>query len=75
MKIIKIAGVLFIAAGILGLVYGGFDYTKSTHEAKLGPIEFAIKKQEHINVPMWAGVSAIVLGGVLLLLPAGTKKR
>ena len=28
-----------IAAGVLALVYGGFNYTKETHETKLGPIE------------------------------------
>jgi len=33
----KIAAIVLIVAGILGLVYGGFSYTKNTHEAKLGP--------------------------------------
>jgi hypothetical protein len=59
-------------AGVLGLVYGSFSYTKETHQAKVGPIELSIKDKETVNVPVWAGVGAIVIGGVLLLL--GSKK-
>jgi hypothetical protein len=53
--------------GILGLVYGGFTYTRQTHEAKLGPIELSVKDKQTVNVPVWAGVGAIVIGGALLL--------
>jgi multidrug transporter EmrE-like cation transporter len=73
MNAVKIAGIVLIAAGILGLVYGGFSYTSATHETKLGPIELSIKDKERVNVPVWAGVGAIVAGGALLLL--GGKKR
>jgi hypothetical protein len=64
----KIAGILLVIAGVLGLVYGQFSYTKETHEAKLGPMEFSIKDKETINIPTWAGVGAIVIGAGLLLL-------
>lgn len=63
----KILAILLIAAGVLGLVYGGFTYTKATHEAKLGPLEVSVKDKERVNVPVWAGVGAIVVGGALLL--------
>jgi hypothetical protein len=59
-------------AGVLGLAYGSFSYTKETHEAKLGPIEVSVKDRQTVNVPVWAGVGAIVIGGVLLLV--GSKK-
>jgi TRAP-type C4-dicarboxylate transport system permease small subunit len=68
MSALKIVALLLIAAGIFGLVYGGITYTKSTHDAKLGPIEFSIKDKETVNIPVWAGVGAIVLGGVLLFV-------
>lgn len=67
MNSIKIAAIVLIVAGILGLVYGSFSYTKETHEAKLGPIELSVKDKETVNVPVWAGVGAIVVGGALLL--------
>jgi len=67
MNAVKIAAIVLIAAGILGLLYGGFSYTKETHEAKVGPIELSIKDRRTVNVPVWAGVGAIVIGGALLL--------
>ena len=72
MDAVKIAAIILIGAGILGLVYGSFSYTKETHQAKLGPIDLSVKEKETVNVPVWAGVGAIVIGGVLLVI--GSKK-
>ena len=68
---IRIAAIALIVAGILGLAYGGFSYTRETHQAKLGPIELSVKEKETVNIPMWAGVGAIVIGGVLLVAGRG----
>lgn len=68
MKGISLLAIVLIAAGILGLVYGGFTYTKETHEGNLGPIEMSIEEKETVNIPVWAGIGAIVVGGVLLLV-------
>lgn len=68
MKPMKIFAFLLIIVGALALAYGGFTYTKSTHDAKIGPLELSIKDKETVNVPIWAGVGAIVVGGGLLLL-------
>jgi hypothetical protein len=62
----KILGLVLIAAGLLGLIYGGFSYTKDSHNVKLGPIELTVKEKESVNVPVWAGAGAIVIGAVLL---------
>jgi len=62
----KILGIALIAGGILGLVYGGFTYTKETHETKIGPLVLSITDKETVNVPIWAGVGAIVIGGLIL---------
>lgn len=62
----KTIGVLLIVAGALALVYGGFTYTKTTHETKIGPIVLSVKDTETVNVPIWAGVGAIMIGGLLL---------
>ena len=72
MNAVRIIGIVLIVAGVLGLVYGGFTYTKETHKAKLGPLELTIVDDETVNIPVWAGVGAIVLGGVLLIV--GGKK-
>ena len=68
MSAIKILAIVLIAAGVIGLVYGGFTYTKTTHDAKIGPFELSIKDKETVNIPVWAGVGAIVVGGSLLFL-------
>ena len=68
MNAVKMLGIVLIVAGGLGLLYGGFTYTQDTHEAKLGPIELSIKEEKTVNVPIWAGVGAIALGAVLLLV-------
>lgn len=65
---LRIAGLILVIAGALGLAYGSFSYTKETHEAKLGPIELSIKDKETVNVPVWAGAGAIVIGVVLLVV-------
>lgn len=67
MNAMKTAALILIVLGILGLVYGGFSYTNETHEAKLGPIELSVKDRKTVNIPMWVGIGAIVIGGAMLL--------
>jgi uncharacterized membrane protein YidH (DUF202 family) len=72
MNAVKLVGVVLIAAGLAGLLYGGFSFTRETHEIKLGPIELSVKERQAVNIPVWAGVGAIVIGVGLLLI--GGKK-
>ncbi len=68
MNAIKIMAIVLIVAGLLGVMYGKFSYTKETHDAKLGPIELSVKEKKTVNVPAWAGVCAIAAGAILLLV-------
>lgn len=68
MSAIRIAAVVLIVLGILGLVYGSFTYTKGTHETNLGPVNLSVKDKETVNVPVWAGVAGIAVGGGLLFV-------
>jgi multidrug transporter EmrE-like cation transporter len=67
MNPLRIVAIALIIAGALGLAYGSFSYTKETHDVKLGPIELSVKEKQTVNVPMWAGVGALVLGVILLV--------
>ena len=67
MNTVKVIAITLIIAGVLGLVYGGFSYTKDTTVVKLGPLEVSAKERQTVNVPMWTGVGAIVIGGLLLV--------
>jgi len=73
MNAVKLVGIVLIVAGVLGLGYGSFSFTKETHSAKLGPLELSVKDKQTVNVPVWAGIGAIVIGGALLLF--GSKGR
>jgi hypothetical protein len=67
MNIIEITAIVLVVAGVLGLVYGSFSYIKETHETTVGPVELSVKDKQIVNVPVWAGVGAIAIGGMLLL--------
>jgi len=67
MKGIRILALALIVGGALSLGYGGFTYTQEDHEAKLGPIEVNVKEKKTVDIPVWAGIGAIVIGGILLV--------
>ena len=50
MRTIAIA---LLVAGVVGLMYGGFTYTRQTHDAKVGPLEISVSENQRVNVPMW----------------------
>jgi hypothetical protein len=68
MNSVKFAAILLILAGVLGLAYGGFSYTKQTHDLKIGPVEMSVQEKSRVNIPVWAGAGAIAIGAALLLL-------
>ena len=65
----RIAAIVLIVIGALGLAYGGFSYTKEDHEAKIGPLNISVQEKQTVNIPLWVGIGAIVVGGALLLSP------
>lgn len=67
---LRVVGVVLLVLGLLAVAYGGFSYTKETHDAKLGPIEIQVQEKKHVNVPLWAGVVVAALGVVLLVRKA-----
>jgi len=73
MNALQMAGVALIVAGVLGLAYGGFSFSRQTHEAKIGSVELSITDKQTVNVPVWAGVGAIAIGGAFLFV--GRRKR
>lgn len=72
MDIKKIIGIILIAAGCLGLAYGGFSYTKETTGMKVGPIELKVQERETVTVPLIVSAAAIV-AGIFLLVAVGRK--
>jgi len=63
----KLAALVLIVAGALALTYRTFTYTKETHTTKIGALELTVKDKERVDIPLWAGVGAVVVGAGLLL--------
>lgn len=72
MDSIKIAAIALMAAGILALAYGGFSYTEDTHEASIGAMHLSIDETRQVNIPVWAGVGMLLVGG--LVFATGLKR-
>ena len=62
----KLTGIVLLVVGILALVYGGFSYNREKGDAKIGPVEIQVTEKEHVNVPVWAGIGAVVVGAALI---------
>jgi hypothetical protein len=69
MNSLKLLALLLIVGGGLGLVYGGFTFTKETHTTDIGPLHLEVKEKQHVNIPLWAGLAALIAGGLLLVAP------
>lgn len=64
---IKMLAMVLVVAGVLGLAYGGFTYTKETHSADIGPLHMSVSDKKTVNIPVWAGGAAVLVGALLLL--------
>ncbi|MEX2131629.1 MAG: hypothetical protein WD772_09080 [Pseudohongiellaceae bacterium] len=67
MTLTKMIAIGLLVAGALGLAYGGFSYTRETHEAELGPLSVSVEENDYVNVPVWASLGALLVGAALLL--------
>ena len=70
MSATKIAALVLIVAGIVGLAYGGFTYTNDRQEIQMGSMSLTIDQHRTVPIPLWAGIAATLLGTGLLLVPA-----
>ena len=66
MNATKLVGLILIIGGALALAFGGFSYTKDSTALKIGTVELSVKEKQTVNLPLWAGLAAVVAGGVLL---------
>lgn len=69
MNTIKITAIALIMIGVLGLAYGSFSYTRETQQARIGPLELTVQDRQTVNIPIWAGIAAVIAGGLLLFVP------
>jgi drug/metabolite transporter (DMT)-like permease len=70
MNAIRIIGIVLIVGGLAGFFTGGFNFTKESTAAKIGPLELTVKEKESVNIPQWLSIGAAVAGAVLLVASA-----
>lgn len=75
MKGVRVFAIILVILGILGAVYGGFSYAHKSKEAQLGPFSLSVKKRHHVNIPLWVGAGAVVVGGVLLVIASNSSNN
>jgi UDP-N-acetylmuramyl pentapeptide phosphotransferase/UDP-N-acetylglucosamine-1-phosphate transferase len=65
----RIAGIVLIAIGLIGLIWGGISWTDTKTVVDLGPIQATAQERETIPITPIVGGIALVAGIVLLVVP------
>ena len=63
----KLLGMIFVAIGLVGLLYGGLSWTRKDKVVDAGPIEITADKHEQLPIPPIAGGVLLVAGALLLV--------
>lgn len=66
---LKMLGIALLIGGALAIAYGGFTYPKETHQTDIGDLSLSFTERDHVSIPLWAGVAAMVVGGLMLIAP------
>lgn len=68
MKTMTIVGIILIALGVIGLIYGGITYTSSKDVVDLGPIEIQVDEKKEIPMPPILGAAAVAIGAAMIVM-------
>ena len=63
----KTIGIVLIAAGVLMMVYTGFNYVTKEKVVDLGPIEINAEKTHTVQWPPFVGI-ALIIGGIVVFV-------
>jgi uncharacterized membrane protein YidH (DUF202 family) len=64
---VKLLGIVLIVLGIVGVAYGGFQWTRKDKVLDLGPVEVTTNKTETLPIPPVAGAVCLVVGAALIV--------
>ena len=65
----RIAGIVLIILGLVGILWGGFSWTQEKTVVDVGPFKATTQEHKTIPFPPVAVGIALVAGVVLLVLP------
>jgi hypothetical protein len=68
MNIMTIVGVILIALGVIGLIYGGISYTSQKNVVEVGAVHLQVDHKHQIPVSPIAGAAAVAAGVILIIV-------
>ena len=69
----KTIGIVFLAIGVVMLIWTGFSYTQREKVVDAGPVHISADKQKTVSWPPYAGGILVVAGVVMLVTARGRK--
>jgi hypothetical protein len=69
----RIAGIILVIVGLIGLFYGGITYTRSKQTVSVGPISATVRQRETFPISPVVGGIALIAG--IGLIVAGGRRR
>ncbi len=73
MNFMTIIGVILIALGVVGLIYGGITYTSSKNVVDVGSVHLQVDQERQIPLSPIAGAVAVAAGVILIIF--GRRRR
>ena len=67
MKVGTLVGLILVVAGLVGVAFGGFTYTRRREVVRAGPIEVTAKEQQHVPISAILG-GAVIIAGLALIV-------
>lgn len=68
MNVMTIIGIILIALGVVGLIYGGITYTSTKNVVDMGPMHVQVDQKEEIPLSPIFGAGAVAVGVILMLV-------
>ena len=68
----KIAGIVLLALGLLGLLYGGFRYTTRENVVEIGSLHITAEREHTLPIVPIAGAALVAAGAVMLVVSRRT---
>lgn len=75
MRIMTIIGIILIALGVIGLIYGGITYTSSSNAITMGDMHLQVDETRHIPFSPIAGALAVLVGVILIVFDRRRQSR
>ena len=63
----RMAGVVLVVLGFVGLIWGGLPYKKTENIAQIGDLKMQVTEKKQMAIPPLISGLAILVGGVLLI--------